>query len=40
MSKIKKQCCICKANFIPTGESAETLHWCSECREELKQLNN
>lgn len=32
---MEKTCCICRANFIPTGESAETLHWCSECREEL-----
>jgi len=36
---MEKTCCICKANFIPTGENAETLHWCSECREELAKID-
>ena len=37
---MKKTCCICRANFIPTGENAETLHWCSKCREELAKIES
>ena len=34
---MEKQCCICRANFIPTNLNAETRHCCKQC---IKELNN
>jgi len=38
-----KECCICKAKFIPTNKNAETRQCCKECRimmiKNIKEFN-
>ena len=31
----KKECCICRAKFIPTNKNAETRQCCKECIKEF-----
>ena len=35
-----KECCICRAKFIPTNKNAETRQCCKECRDMFKKVIN